>query len=491
MAIAQINDILKETVLDKLKYAQSGLFAADVKIYNSDNPDPSHVVKPLYIESYNIIQDFTKTYTDIILLTVNISVKEFFSIIKNNGKNLYCSIFSYPVSEASRVPIYNIKQDDTNINQGGWIHTYRAIVLGLADILKEFNINQLMQQENDTNNTTPYKHSQRMRLALQLISEDAYDVRTRSFAVPLSNTSVKQALYTSANILGIKNIYLHEPDNQQVYPSLIIPPMQTLESFIPMLQNHPGIYKEGLEYYYTNNTLFIYPGYKVDPNRSDSIVNFYKVPKDTFPGMFGYQYKDKDSNLHIVTDTDIEINDTSPTSLENIGNHVVTLDTEKSLDLTRDVNGKKGSFNRNNLVSIALQNIEGNTPNKYKTTYVQGSSNPFQMASQILKDNKLEITLGWHNPLPFSINPGQRCIYHYEDEVGYKTKLGIIDAVSYTYSLNSRNSSYIYHGEAIVRLRLASDSEKLINDGSRSDASGGSIFDIISNISLDKITSLF
>lgn len=489
MAIVQINDILKETVLSKLKGAQSGLFAADIKIYNSDNPDPKHVVKPLYMESYNIIQDFTKTYTDIILLTVNISVKEFFSIVKNNGKNLYCTIMTYPVNESTRLPVYNIRQEDINISQAGWIHTYRAIVLGLSDILKQYNINQLEQDEK-TKTPTPYKHSQRMRLALQLISEDAYNVRTTSFALPLSNTTVKQAIYASANTLGVKNIYLHEPDNKQVYPSLIIPPMQTLESFIPMLQNYPGIYKEGIEYYYTNNTLYIYPGYKVDPLRNDPIVNFYKVPKDTFPGLFGYQHRDKDKNIHIVTDTDIEINDNAPTSLENIGNHVVTLDTEKSLDLTRTTDGKKGTFNFNNLFSIGLTNIEGNTPNKYKTTYIQGSSNPFQMASQMLKENKLEITLGWHNPLPFTINPGQRCIYHYEDEVGYKTKIGIIDSVSYTYDCNNRTSSYIYKGEAIAKLRLASDSEKLVNDGPKSDT-GGSIFDIISNLSLDKITSLF
>lgn len=494
MALTNINEILRKEVQYRLQNAQSGLCALEVSLYSSDNPDKNHIVKPLLVENYVIMQDFTKTYTDVVLLTVNVSPSEFFTLV-NNHKNLNCTIISYPVLEGTRQVLYNFETKEPNISQEGWIHTYRAVILGLQDILQEININQLVKTEN--NNENDVLQSQRMKISLQLINTSSYDVRTRTFALPLRNVTVKQAIYAAANTLGIKNIYLQEPDNKQVYPHITFPAMQTLESFIPLLQKTYGIYKEGVEYYFTNDTLYIYPGYKIDPNRNDPIVNIYKVPDNYYPGLFGYHSKDVDNNLYIVSDSIAKVEDKANANLENIGNNVLTLDTEKTLDLSRQVNGFKGTFNSNNLLSITMKNVEGNTTNRNKSIYLQGSSNPFQMSSLMMKDNKIEVTLGWHNPLPYLINPGQRCIYHYEDEVGYKTKIGIIESVSYVFDISTRTSDYIYKSTAILRLRLASDSETLVDKNEENittdinkDNKDKSIFDIVSDMSLDKFKSL-
>ena len=79
------------------------------------------------------------------------------------------------------------------------------------------------------------------------------------------------------------------------------------------------------------------------------------------------------------------------------------------------------------------------------------------------------------------------------DSEGYKTRCGIVESVFYNFVPVSVQSEYIYKGEAILSLRLASDSENLIstNDTSNS-SSSDSIFDYISsNLGIDKISSWF
>ena len=46
----------------------------------------------------------------------------------------------------------NFETKEPNISQEGWIHTYRAVILGLQDILQEININQLVKTENNNEN---------------------------------------------------------------------------------------------------------------------------------------------------------------------------------------------------------------------------------------------------------------------------------------------------------------------------------------------------
>lgn len=498
MPLVNINPLLKTTVLEHLNNATSGLFTFDIQIYSSENPDKSHIVKPLYISNYTIKQLFDTQYTDEITISLETTPQEFFKVYQNR-QNLYCSIAAYPYIESTRSVNYDTRVKESSNQRGsvsinstnGWVHTYRALLLDIGDITKQFNINQLQKTEN--NNMTDNIQSQTIRYSLQLMQEDIYNLRTASFQLPLKNTTVKKAIYAAANILGIDNISLYEPDNTTTYKQITFPPMQTLASFLPMLQKYPGIYNEGCEFYYTNKTLYIYPGYKADLDRKEPIVNIYKVPTNMFPGLFGYSSVDKDNNLHIVSDTDVEINDTANQSLENIGNHIVTYNAETTLDLSRKVNGKIGNFNKENLVSIGMTDIEGNTKEKYKTVYIQGSSNPFTMASNMIKNNKLEVRLGWHNPIPYSISPGQRCIYHYEDQEGYKTRIGIVDNIVYSYEVNSRPSVYIYRGTAILTLRLASDSEQLVsgNDSTKTSKNKSSgLLDFLSgDFSLSKITS--
>ena len=502
MPLVNINPLLKTTVLEHLNNAKSGLFTLDVQIYSSENPDSGHIVKPLFIKNYTIKQLFNYQYTDEITISLETTPEEFFKVYQNR-QNLWCSLVAYPFIETTRLPDYSNKVTEATETQGtislstngGWVHTYRALLINIADITKQFNINQIQKTEN--NNVTDNLQSQTIRYSLQLIQDDIYDIRSKSFQLALKNVNIKQAIYAAANTLGISNINLVEPDNKQKYEHITFPPMQTLESFIPMLQKWPGIYKEGCEYYYTNKTLYIYPGYKADLSREeDSVVNIYKVPTDMFPGLFGYAYKDSNNDIHIVSDTDVQIDDKANASLENVGNSVITLNAESTLDISRKINGKIGNFNDNIVMSINMENIEGHTKSKFKTTYIQGSSNPFLMASNMLKDNRLEVKLGWHNPLPYLVTPGQKCIYHYEDQEGYKTRVGIIDNIVYSYEVNSRTSVYIYRGTAILTLRLASDSEQLVsgNDTTKtsSSTSTNSILDYISgDFSLSKLSNLF
>ena len=502
MAIVEFNSVLKSTVINKLQKTPSGVFGLDIKLYSSENNNKDHIVTPLYIDNYIIMQDFTKVYTDVVYLVFKVQLDDFLKIYENY-KNLYCTLLSYPVPESTRYPKRDMTKEEVdnsilendlsdNINNEGWVHTYRAVILNIEDIQKQININEIKPNEEKTNETDTL-HAVTLDVKLQLMKEDIYQIRTGSFNALFKNCTVKQAIYAAANMLNISNISLIEPDNQTVQRQIIFPPMQTLESFIPLLQKDPGIYKEGCEYYFTNGTLYIYPGYKADPERDDPIINIYKIPDNYFVGLFGYHSLDEDKNIHIVVDKVVKAEDKANESLENTGNRVVTLNTDKTFDLNRQVSPNNSTHTSNNLLSVSMTNVEGNTTNKYNTKYVKGSANAYIMASDMIKDNRIDIQVGWHNPIPYLVSPGQRCIYHYEDSEGYKTRCGIVESVFYDFVPVSVQSEYIYKGEAIISLRLASDSENLIstNDTSNS-SSSDSIFDYISsNLGIDKISSWF
>ena len=509
MALVQINELLKDTVIDKLKHAKSGLFALTVKIYSSENPDPNHVVTPLYITSYSIIQDFTKIYTDIVAISMELEPTDFIKVY-SNYQNLYCTLYSYPVLEETHLPDYGLNETFTNneeflsnLNnaiykntvQEGWTHSYKAVICGIEDILKQINPNELLK--TDLNNYTDELQAKKVPIALQLITEDAYNISKGAFSGTLKNSTVQTAIYTVANSLGINNVSMVPPDNQTIHRQIIIPPIQKLESFLSTLQNDPGIYTKGCGYYYTGGTLYIYPAFEPSPDTNNGIINIYKVPENMFPGLFGYCSIDKNGDIHIVTDTLPQVTDDATKSLETVGNQTITFNTDQMFDASRQIKGTTGSFSNENMLTINMEGVEGNTKDSYTINYVKGTNNPYAITSDMSENNKTTVIIGWHNPIPYLITPGKKCCYHYEDEQGYKTKTGIIDGVSYIFQINSRSSDYIYKGEAIIVLRLASDSESLISaneelpETTNNNNSESSIFDIIGNLSMNSFKNLF
>ena len=247
------------------------------------------------------------------------------------------------------------------------------------------------------------------------------------------------------------------PDNIAVYNQISFPPMQTLESFLPLLQKEYGIYQRGCAMYYTDNCLYIYPAYDTNPNRSEPPVNIYKLPNRYYSGMFAYHTIQQDGSLHILSDTDSNSITTSGKGTENIGTIIITEDPNKKLDMLKNMTGAQGQFNYHDKLRVENKGVVGNTEGQRVFSYTDSTQNPFIMASKLASQDATIVVLGWKNPIPFIIKPGQKCIYHYVDNEGYKTQNGIIESIVYNFSLNGLSAEYYYNGFAIMQLRLTTD----------------------------------
>lgn len=485
MGLVQFNQDLQDTVYAQLKSAPSGLFGLEVQFYSTSNPNANDIVSPKYIKNLAIFQDYRNHVTDVMTITMDLTPLEFIHLY-TMYEDLTCKLTAFAFSEAWKaLELYP-----------AWEFTYKALILGMEDILKQININEIMPTEN--NPIGDSTQSVTLPIAFQLVSEDVYEHIKSSVNFTIKNATIKQLIYAVANTIGIDNVYMPvEPDNTQVYPQLTIPPVQNLATVYPEIQKTYGIYRDGLGYYYANGRLYLYPAYRVNPENDYSpIANFYKIPDKELSGLYGYTSMDANGNLHVVSNLPVSMKDTAAESVENVGNHIVTLNTDKVLDLNRTVHGgnNNSSFEEDNLIHLTMDGVRGNTKNMSVFKYVKGTNNAYEMSSNLMEQNFTQIEITWNNPLPYTLRPGQQVIYHYEDDLGYKTKKGILVGVSYVYTVATRNDQgYIYGGVGKAVLRLASDSEELVsdNEGNSTSQSGGSIFDTITDISMNALKNLF
>lgn len=282
---------------------------------------------------------------------------------------------------------------------------------------------------------------------------DIYEIRHRQFNGLLKNVTLKDTIHYSANILGIKNISMVEPDNSRVYSSLSLPPMLDISNVFDFLQERYGIYSKGLVYYYTNKTLYLYPGYETSPV-TDTVVNIYNVPENSYIGGKGYHYFDENKNLHILCNHKAQAKNLAAQSVENKGNYKIALRTDMSLDHVRSVQGEKGTFQKNNALSCGTTSNRGMVSDVKNARYETSSNNAFQMASDLVKMDCTLLFSGWSKALPNLIKPGTKVIYHYEDMETYTTKTGLIEEIDYSIRQQDRAGEYTYICSAAFALRL-------------------------------------
>lgn len=438
--LTAINPILRESVLSHLKQAVDGLYKIDVTIYSKENSDIS--ITPLYFSNLIIAQVFTYAYTDVIQLNCELSPTDLLSLLENT-QDLYCTITMFPFREAIR---------DLDPDADPVVYTFQAIVSNLEDLLKKYNINQLIKTEN--NIIDQNIQGLTIPVGLELLTEDTYDLRHTPFTTMLQNCTVSDAIYCAAGAMHIDNVFAIKPNNTKIYKTISFPPMVDISSAFDLLHDRYGIYTKGMEYYYTNKTLYIYPGYDSTPDRTDPIVHIYKIPDNTLPGMYSYHHVDDEGNLHIVCDATVESIKHSEINAENEGNQIIALRSDTALDFTREVQGTTGKFTGTNLLTCGLISEKTAKSSMTNTKYTSSSNNAFKLASDIYKNNCISLTSSWKNAVPFIIVPGQRCIYHYEDESGYKTLYGIVDQIIYEFLSNSRLSYTLYSARSVFTLRL-------------------------------------
>lgn len=429
------------TIADKiLTTADSGYLTIKCLFYSPD--DATLKYELLHFDSFMIRQNFVGSYADEIFLNALIPMDTVLSLLKNY-QNLRCAITITRVTEGTHLPVTTLPPIQ---------YVYRAIISEAADLYKQFTQNEL-DPENSPAGRLESLHGRSHPLAFQLIDDKVYELRHKQFNGMLKNATLKDAIHYAANVLGIKNVILKDPTNTRSYASLSFPPMLDISNAFDFLQARYGIYSKGLSYYFTNNTLYVWPGFDLSLE-SEKVVHIYNVPENSCPSNKGYHYIDNGGNLHILCNHKAESKNLAPSNIENKGNYKIALRTDMVLDQVRTVTGSAGEFNKANSVSCGTTTDRGMTSNAKNAKYEQSSNNIYQMASDMVQNDCELLGSGWSMALPYLILPGTRIFYHYEEGGLYKTKMGQMDAISYSLVQHDRLHEYTYIGTAAFVLRL-------------------------------------
>lgn len=445
---------LSEKAIEILKNSKPCIAKCECTIFSKD--DPSISVTPMKIEQMTIIQNFETAYSDVITLTVSVTSDEAILIL-SNYKNLQCTLVFNRYDELLKLQPDILPQ----------IENYVVIISNATDLLKQFTKAEMTSTQNAGESSAGERLpsesvlSRRFNLDIQLIDEDVYKRRDRPFNFILQNTSMVNAIHYIANLLEIKDVKCQSVDNERTYENFVIPPMQSLSTIFDYLQEHFGVYSKGLSSYYTHNVLYVYPSFNVKPD-VENIINLYKQQDNTYIGCPSY-HCEEGNEVSILLNGKVAMENLSEKSTDEIGNYHVSLRAESIHDVGKEFNGRECTIRDNNLLSIAAENAKQAQTDKVSARYMQATNNAYTMSSAMSQFMCKVLAAEWQYAWPYTIKPGSKVVYHYEDMNGVKTSEGIICSVVYNMKLNTTRGltgkDNFYSFAAAISARLTSDTD--------------------------------
>lgn len=445
--LVQISKDLESAVQNTLNKYVPSLVRMDVEIINTDAP--SFKIVPKQVKHFSITQEFSDSFMDTIQIGVELTPQEYIDLIQYS-QNLRCAVNIWKVDNHAFKMIE--KFPPTQIFM-------KAIVADMQDLLKKYNINELLPKDKSSVNDA--YQSLKIPVTLQLLTDTAYDLRHKQFHTMLKDVKIIDAIYYIANIYKIKAIKMIPPDNERVYKVLPIPPMHTFGSALDFLHQRYGVYSKGMEYYYTHDDiLYIYPGYDTRPKltNSEMVLNIYNIPAGHYAGNDGYHYIDG-TNIHIVSNGDKELKCMVDEGIETVGNFAVSLRSDTVLDVNRQVDNKAIKITGQMTTSVGIDSKRGMSANVQNAKYTTSTDNLFMQASKLAEFYCSMAVVPWSISEPFTITPGQKVILHYDDQGKYNTHLGIVESVRTGLKTEGRPHEHIYSFTSILVLRLEPEPE--------------------------------
>ena len=233
-----------------------------------------------------------------------------------------------------------------------------------------------------------------------------------------------------------------------------------ISNIFKFLQIHDGygIYERGFSFYYTRDTLYIYPDYDTSPH-SPLTVNLYKIPDNMFTGTMGYHIY-KNGNPHIVINTPVQDHELSDELLENIGSAYLIQKGEKLIDQIRTpMEGDMYTVHEDNTHIIFLDTNKGIVDKVYQPDFNFSYDNEYVYKSMLAANEVVEMSFQWRHAVPFTFKPGWKVNYHYDGDDGvYQMRTGVCTSAAYSLKKAEKLTKQLYALIANINLRLTNKS---------------------------------
>lgn len=420
------------------------------------NPETGFKFSPLWVDSIDITQDFYKSYMDAIQISFPVQYTDYAALIANM-QDLECTItLSFVDNEKGR-ELYNFAP---------FIIKTRVILDDQPDIAKLQNPNffNIDPKKPDT----PEQALKTITYTVHLIEHSAYDLRHKQINCMTTGVTVEDMLRFVCYQFDIEKVKIVPPENPQIYSNFVIPPVKGMTDVFSFIQDRYGVYSTGIGWYFTDDTMYIYPMYdtKLENNTADGIVRIINVPKDAYAGMDHYHCF-VDDDLWIVSNTNKDEKSLNTVGEENNGSCRMSLNSDNMTDGFSTM-GTDGTVTVSNDKATVIQmaNKKGSMNSKSQNVKFDGTrSNIYVSTSEMAMYNGAVMKAGWINSIPRAILPGQTVRYCYDDNGNiFSSKKGRVLSVSYS----SHELEYRIEGQKcfnfISEINMFMDPEKDLED---------------------------
>lgn len=418
-------------------------FTVDIKITNMNNP--GFIYSPLWVDTININQNFSDNFADEIYIDFQVSPYDYMQIF-NNAKGLIVNLRFVHIDPTTMKRIFNPKPTSK---------TYKALLMNPVDLLKKFTPGHLMP--TDRSPLTEQKNSLLVPVKLWLIEDSAYTLRQQKFSGNLTKVTLSDAIHYVAHKFNIKQVYITPPDNTLKWEHIIFPPYKGLNEIFDYLQETYGVYMKGIDWYYTNNTLYIYPAYENNPS-IPYIANIYHIGKNMYSGLGSYHYLPANNLINIISTTVVHTQDISQAAAEEDGNAYSFLRSSTVID-NYTTTTKDGTFvNNNNSLTVGTKVDRMASQNALHLKYSKPTDNIHHQNSKLAKWDAVLIKCGWVHVVPFLLVPGHNIKYYFDKNGIFSLQQGILESVSYHLKpIQKLDTGYTYGGSADLQIRADSD----------------------------------
>jgi hypothetical protein len=429
----------QQILIDIIENAPELLYTAKITINNPDYPD--FVLTIPFFEYLVIQQSFVINYCNSVLLSLDMLPEQYLEIIRyHGGLRVTIELFYY----RDKAPTTE------NTSPFVTLH-YRALIQNPIDLERLTSKEELYPGENTP---TRAQMDRRIPTVLELITDDEYVIRKFSFGTILQNAKPTDAVWAFCKAVGIRKCAIYTPPNQPVYSELVIRPMQNIGSLTEYLHEEYGLYKATC--YYTNGTLYVYPTWKVEGN-SDNTIHIYKIDFTRLVGAKGFHKYDKD-DLHIISNSMGKINMSSMLDVENVGNSLILQNIHRAMEGWHEIteDGSYIEFTDEGLQSkikvIDSPVAHGLLPESHLAKFRYDNGNPVKALGHFDHLGISGIEIEWSCAVPFTVQPYQKMLYHYEKKEEYVAIPATCIEVVYTIERMNRPTEPIYSCNANLKL---------------------------------------
>ena len=405
-----------------------------------------------FIESASITQNFADDYTDDIRVSFTASPQEYMAIF-NHAQDLLATTIRIYVNQQSGQRIYTIPPI---------VKSYKALLLNQENLYSKHPTGALQPTPNMP--IVEQHVATRIPVHLQLIEKEAYTLRQQQFHGIFSNSTVASAIAAIVDKFEIKQLNFISPDNTHSWGNIVIPPAQNINDIFDYIQFTYGVYMKGIEFYYTNNTLYIYPPYELSP-KMPSVVNFYNSPNGSYAGAFSY-HSVTGNTIDIVTTDKVETKDLSIMASENVGGSFSFLRASKLVDGFVGVSDNGVYVSKDASLTVGTPYSRTMVNNANVDRYQAATDNIFIQSSKLVKWQASLVSTKWLHAVPDLLIPGHKSTWNIDDNGVFKKRNGILEAVHYDIKFIRKSmAGPVYSCDAEFRLRVDSDTVNNASSG--------------------------